>query len=286
MRKKGICHTSIRNELVCLLHGVYEDIHLIEDAQATIEYFYSEKIATRLYPALHTTPADSVYAKELTTALYEWMRNKQASKILSLLDPGQEIKKELFAYFKKHGSNPEQITVLDEGRPIPLSLAIENTCSRLVYPRNYTDQRTWAVVDSLLNESTDLPGQEKRNQALLKIQTWIMNHFRMGSPTSAVSGAFLLCQGHMQIIQNQSIINVSGLADINEINHLKKSCEAYFTEVIESTEGIIPKPSGDLLIRLNKVEQTISILKKKTHAELISNFFSFGLLLISIILML
>ncbi len=35
---------------------------------------------------------------------------------------------------------------------------------------------------------------------------------------------------------------------LNEINHLKKSCEAYFTEVIESTEGIIPKPSGDLLI--------------------------------------
>ncbi len=42
--QKGICHTSIRNELVCLLHGVYEDIHLIEDAQATIEYFILKKL--------------------------------------------------------------------------------------------------------------------------------------------------------------------------------------------------------------------------------------------------
>lgn len=53
--RNGICHTGVRNELVSLLNGAYEGIHIIEDATATIEYFLKEKIFIYLQNAIINT---------------------------------------------------------------------------------------------------------------------------------------------------------------------------------------------------------------------------------------
>ncbi len=277
--KVGICHQGIRNELVLLLNGVYENINIIEDTAATVLYLLKEKIYQKFLESYNSRilSQDGNEAKTLLSALFTWMIECNPTKILEIIDPQNKIKADLTQYFIQNGSDPSKLSVKYDGENISFHQLVEKSCSRVAFAPD-SKYIVLSMINMILNADNEVKNQEIRNKALTLMQKWITNGFTFSSLShhKKVSNFYIVYQAHQQLQQHMSLLVLTGNMTNDVIQELIQECNNYYKNFIKENETPIEAKEVIPELTLSKIKEfNNSIVKSKqdSMSDKIENFF-------------
>jgi hypothetical protein len=263
LRLNPVCHHGHRHELVFLLNGTYEGIHILEDGKLTVLCFLKDKLNAAFWNAIAKAEEGSAERKALTGALLQWMNESNANPLLALLDSAGEIKSALEELFIAHGVLPAAIK-LDEMFVDALS-HLEFTCDQEKHPALYQ-------AGEIAKEPEDLQ-YAKRSEALRRMQTWFVSGYQLShEDNQKISHFHLAYFTHKKLQRYRDLFLLSGQRSQEECEGFLRRLDAYFDAVKEASD--IPDVPADMLAEVMTFQAELRIAESDRFVLVIENFFA------------
>ena len=262
---KGISNTGFRNEIIMLLNGIYQDINIIENERATVEWFYKEKINQVIANLIATESL----TREILTAVYEWMLDGNVINLLQLTDT--HVETPLIEHFIQHGSNPHTLKIKDQGQRINLITFIQNMATSLPFA---SDNRILTIIYDLLNVNNALHNQDARNQSLCYIQDFISQDFNYSlAQNQFLESYYVVHNVYFELSQHMRVLVLTESVSEENLLQFILKCDEYYLQVVSAAKEDLPLPPAELINAIHKLQGLIIECKKENFYDLIDNFF-------------
>lgn len=269
------CHMGKRNALVYLLNHAYEDVILIEDADALVLSFLKEQLFDLFWNQYHAKEIDELTKKGLLSGMFDWMEHANTELLLKTLSKTDVSTKEklyqsLNMLFAKYGISYE-----DEKKE-PRTY-FDDVLNSLNFACDTKKHNLLGIIHDIFT-SPDMPELEERNAALIVMRQWIRAHYRPeNSDTHQVTIAnfYIMIKAQLLLEKHDDLLEMAGRKA--EFEPLKTACAEYVALCAKNKKeekAIIPPAALNFVQMAQSLQQAINQCQKDLLTDEITNYFA------------